>query len=95
MIKVIERATTERELIETCNKYRIVIVPQPIMLFSRIGDILCKKNNKERYAVCDSDAVIELVDFDTQDNLVKYCHDNNFTFVSIVYPDGSGMVLKL
>jgi len=94
MIKVIEKVTTKREFADLCNKYNLPCIPQPTILFTRIAEILYQTNENARYAVCDCDAKIEIVDYKEEKELITYCKKNKFDLVAIVNKDGSGKVGK-
>ncbi len=90
MISTIEKVETDKEFVEICKKYNIICIPQPTMIFSRVAEILYKKNKDANYAICDSDARIELVRYEDKTELYNYCKKKKFETVAFVYKDGSG-----
>ena len=92
MVKVIEKATSIHEFIEVCDKYSLPCVPQPTMVFTRVAEILYRTNENAKYAVCDCDAKIEIVDYIDEKDLTSYCKKNKFDLVSIVNKDGSATI---
>lgn len=95
MVSVIEKVTNKNEFIEICNKYRIMCIPQPLMVLSRVAEVLYKKNKDANYAVCDSDARIELVRYENETELKNYCKKKKFDLIALVNKDGSGKMMSL
>lgn len=89
MVSAIEKITNKNELIDVCKKYNLVCIPQPSILLSRVAEILYKKKEDAKYAVCDSDARIELVRYENETELYNYCKAKGFDFLMLVNPDGS------
>ncbi|MBR9691487.1 hypothetical protein GOV06_01755 [Candidatus Woesearchaeota archaeon] len=95
-IEVIESATNIEEVIKLCKKYSIVPASQPTAVFSRFAEILYRKNPDAKYAVCYSEARVELVDFSNDETALEdYGRQNNYELISRVNKDGSGMVIPL
>lgn len=90
MVSVIEKVTNDNEFMEVCKKYKVLCIPQPIITFSRVAEILYKKNEDANYAVCDSDARIELVRYENETELKNYCKKKKFDLIAFVNKDGSG-----
>lgn len=90
MVSIIEKVENDNEFVEVCKKYRIMCVPQPTIMFSRIAEILYKKHEDANYAICDSDARIELVRYENKTELYDYCKKKKFETIAFVYKDGKG-----
>jgi hypothetical protein len=90
MVSMIEKITNKNELIDLCKKYKVLCIPQPTIIFSRVAEILYKKNEDAKYAICDSDARIELVRYEDKTELMNYCKKKKFDTIAFVYKDGSG-----
>jgi len=95
MVKIIEKATNKNEFLGLCVKYGLPLIHQPNMIFSRIAEILYENNSESQYAVCDCNAKIELVDYQSLDDLKNYCKKENFDLIIRIGRDGSGLVSKL
>jgi hypothetical protein len=90
MVNVIEKVENDSEFIEVCKKYKIICIPQPTIIFSRVAEILYKKNEDAKYAICDSDARIELVRYEDKTELYNYCKKKKFETIAFVNKNGGG-----
>ncbi|MDP2906438.1 MAG: hypothetical protein Q8O03_00710 [Nanoarchaeota archaeon] len=95
MVSVIEKVENDKEFVEICKRYNIICIPQPTIIFSRVAEILYKKNEDAKYAICDSDARIELVRYEDKTELINYCKKKKFDTIAFVYKDGSGKMGSL
>jgi len=96
MLKTIEKATNHKELFKIYKKYNILpTIMQPSAVLSQIAEELYKKDGKVKYAVCDCDAKIEIVQYETMQELKDYCKKENFEMIIQVKKDGGGLVSRL
>jgi hypothetical protein len=95
MVDKIEAATENVHLVEVCRKHRVnpMLMTQPSMLFSRVAEKLYAQHPDAQYAVVsDIPEKIELVQYDSIDELTDYCKTNNMPMMMTVNKDGSNMV---
>lgn len=95
LVSIIEKVTSKSECVEVCKKYSIVCIQQPIIIFSRVAEILYKKNEDANYAVCDSDARVELVRYENETELTNYCKKKKFDLIALVDKNGKGKIIPL
>lgn len=89
-IEVVETIRTIQDLNTLAAKYRLMDIPQPTMILSRIAEILYETNPDKKYGIVDSDPKMELVTYKNEDELIKYAKSQDTTGLSTVNPDGSG-----
>lgn len=95
MVSVIEKVENDNEFMAVCKKYNITCIPQPTIIFSRVAEILYKKHEDAKYAICDSDARIELVRYEDETELMNYCKKKKFDTIAFVNKNGGGKMGSL
>jgi len=95
MVSVIEKVENDKEFMEICKKYKIMCIPQPTMIFSKVAEILYRKHEDAKYAICDSETRIELVRYEDKTELMNYCKGKKFDVISFINKDGSGTMGSL